>query len=130
MIFAAGMDSQRQKKFSKLIQKDLSEIFVSDAKHLFTGTFITVTNVRITPDLGLAKIYLSFFLSKDQNALLENIRENGKEIKKLLAARIRNQARVIPELQFFIDDTAEYADKMNKIINDLNIPPEENKDKK
>jgi ribosome-binding factor A len=124
------MESKRQLKFAKLIQKELSDIFLRDAKHILNGAFVTVTIVRVSPDLGLARCYLSFMLAKDPNQMLEHFRSNSKVIKQLLASRIRKQIRVIPELEFYIDDTAEYADKMNRIISGLTIPPADGEEKK
>ncbi|GAA4833952.1 30S ribosome-binding factor RbfA [Algivirga pacifica] len=121
------MDSKRQQKFSRLIQKDLGEIFQQNANKLFGGAFITVTDVTVSPDLGLAKVYLSFLMSKDKEASLEMVKEHGKQIRNLLAQRIRHQARIIPELNFYIDDTEEKAARIDKIFEDLDIP-EDKKD--
>ena len=117
------MESKRQQKFARLIQKDLSEIFQRDAKSLFGGAFITVTDIKVSPDLGLAKVYLSFMLAKDKTGLLENIKEKSKSIRQMLASKIRNQVRVIPELAFYLDDTIEHASKMDALIANLQIPP-------
>ena len=117
------MESKRQQKFARLIQKDLSEIFQRDAKSLFGGAFITVTDVKVSPDLGLAKIYVSFMLAKDKAAVLDTIKENTKSIRQMLATKIKNQVRVIPELSFYLDDTIEHASKMDALIGNLQIPP-------
>jgi ribosome-binding factor A len=116
------MDSKRQQKFSRLIQKELSDIFISNAKHLFGGAFITITMVKSTPDLGIARVYISLMMVQDKNQMLEQIRQNTKQIRQQLSARIGKQTRVVPDLQFFLDDSAEYAEKMNQIFSDLNIP--------
>jgi ribosome-binding factor A len=122
------MDSQRQQKFARLIQKDLGEIFQHDTKNLFGGAFITVTSVRVSPDLGIAKVYLSFLLAKNKQQLFDDIDEQNKTIRQMLARRIKNQARVIPELRFYLDDSAEYASKMDSLLADLNIPPADEED--
>jgi ribosome-binding factor A len=122
------MESKRQQKFARLIQKDLSEIFQRDAKSFFGGAFITVTDVKVSPDLGLAKVYVSFMLAKDKTGLLENIKEKSKSIRQLLAGKIKNQVRVIPELAFHLDDTIEHATKMDALIANLHIPPATNED--
>lgn len=116
------MESQRQQKFARLIQKDLGEIFLHDTKSTFENAFITVTKTRVSPDLGVANVYLSFMLVKNKELTLEAIREKGKLIRQLLSNRIRNQVRVIPELRFFLDDSAEEAARIEKLINTLNIP--------
>jgi ribosome-binding factor A len=128
------MDSTRQQKYAKLIQKELSQIFQSDKKSYFEGAFITVTTVRVSPDLGLAKAYLSFMLVKDKEALLDKINIQKKAIRKMLGDRIRNQARIIPELSFYIDDNVEYAAKIDELFTKFDIPPskedDEEEDKK
>ena len=116
------MDSKRQQKFSRLIQKELGDIFQQDTKSLFGKAWITVTQARVSPDLGVAKVYLSFLLAENKGELLGQINEQKKAIRQALAVRIRNQVRVIPELVFFMDDTAEYAAKMNTLIAGLEIP--------
>lgn len=118
------MDSKRQQKIGRLLQKEISSILISDTKSLFDGAFITVTQVKVTSDLSIARIYLSLLMADNKEALLEKIKQNTKTLRQLLSAKIKNQMRVIPDLQFFIDDTAEYAEKMNNIIAGLNIPPE------
>lgn len=122
------MDSKRQQKFARQIQKDLSEIFQRDSRSHFEGAFITVTEVKVTPDMGIARAYLSFMLVKNKEDTLELIRGKTKTIRQILANRIRHQVRVIPELQFFLDDTAEYATKMDALFADLVIPPAEEKE--
>ncbi|WP_338876639.1 30S ribosome-binding factor RbfA [Spirosoma sp. SC4-14] len=117
------MESKRQQKVARQLQKDLSEIFQRDVPHLFNGAFITVTNVRISPDLSVARVYLSFLAAKNKEMLLETIQEKGKVIRQHLGDRVRHQLRIVPELSFFLDDTAEYADKMDKLFAGLDIPP-------
>lgn len=125
------MESQRQQKFSRLIQKELGEIFQQDIKSMFGGAFITVTTVRMSPDLSVAKVFLSFLLVKDREALLEQIKSETKSIRNLLGQRIRKQVRIIPQLVFYLDDTMDYASKIDNIISKLDIPPatQEDKDK-
>jgi ribosome-binding factor A len=117
------MESKRQQKFSKLIQKDLADIFQKDARHFFGNTFITVTHVTMSPDLGFAKVFLSFLLTNDKKASLEQVNERKKDIRRILGNKIAKQVRVIPELAFFLDDSAEYASHMDKVISGLDIPP-------
>ena len=122
------MESKRQQKVARQLQKDLSEIFQREVPHLFNGpsnpgAFITVTNVRISPDLSMARVYLSFLIAKNKEMLLETIQEKGKVIRQHLGDRVRHQLRIVPELTFFLDDTAEYADKMDKLFSGLDIPP-------
>jgi len=90
---------------------------------MFGAAFITVSGVQVSPDFSIATIYLSLTLSKKPQVLLEEIREKGKQIRTLLSSRIRHQVRIIPELRFFIDDSLLEAEKMDKLIASLNIPP-------
>ncbi len=122
------MDNKRQQKFSRLIQKELGDIFQREGRAHFGNVFITVTRVQVTPDLGVARVYLSFMLAPNKQFLLEDIQEKTKIIRQQLGGRIRHQARVIPELVFFLDETAEYAAKMDTLISGLNIPPASEED--
>lgn len=117
------MESKRQQKVARQLQKDLSEIFQREVPHLFNGAFITVTSVRVSPDLSVARVYLSFLATKNKQMLLELIQEKGKVLRQHLGDRVRHQLRIVPELSFFLDDTADYADKMDKLFAGLDIPP-------
>jgi ribosome-binding factor A len=110
------MESVRQQKVARLLQKELAEIFRSNSKTLFNGAFITVTIVRVSPDLGYAKIYLSIMAVKDKNAMLAVINEHTSKIRHQLAEKIRKQVRVIPELSFFIDDSLDYAENIDRLL--------------
>jgi ribosome-binding factor A len=115
----------RQQKFARLIQKELSDVFQRDKRGILENAFITIAEVRVSPDLGVAKVYISMMLAKDKQAILDKLDLHKKEIRKALGDKIRNQARVIPELVFFIDEVEENAIKMEELIRNLNIPPAE-----
>ncbi|WKN46359.1 30S ribosome-binding factor RbfA [Tunicatimonas pelagia] len=122
-------ESKRQRQFSSLLQKELSEIFQRNGSSILgTTDFVTVSRVLISPDLGVAKIYLSFMLSKRKEQLMDTIQYRKGEIRRLLGNRIGKVARVVPELHFFLDDSADYAARMDKIISELDIPPAEEND--
>ncbi|MCC5919366.1 MAG: 30S ribosome-binding factor RbfA [Cyclobacteriaceae bacterium] len=124
------MQSTRQLKVAGLIQQDLADIFQKDsADWVGSNVLVTVTRVEVSPDLGVAKVHLSFLLQKNGEELLERIEEKNGLIRKKLGNKIGKQVRIIPELRFFLDETAEYAQRMDKIISDLNIPKEDD-DKK
>ena len=122
------MESKRQQKVARQIQKDLSEIFTRELPHLFNGAFITVTAVRVSPDLSVARAYLSFLATKNREMLLESIREHSRIIRQQLGERVRHQLRIVPEVQYFLDDTAEYAEKMDKLFEGIVIPPASEED--
>ncbi len=113
----------RQQKFSRLIQKELSDIFQRDQRGLLDNSFITVMDVRVSPDLSFAKVYVSMTLVKDRKALLEKLEDHKREIRRSLGERIRNQARIVPDLAFFIDEVEERAQKMDELLKNLHIPP-------
>jgi ribosome-binding factor A len=121
------MESKRQQKYSRLIQKELGEVFQRDLKHVLGNAMITITRVLMSPDLGVAKIYLSFLLAKSNAELLEKINDNKKLIRKELGLKIGKSVRVIPEIIFYLDESAAYAQYMDKVITNLEIPeaPEE-----
>jgi ribosome-binding factor A len=112
------MESTRQQKIARLIQKDLSAIFQEQSRNHFIGSLITVTKVSVTKDLSLAKVYLSLFATKDKPALLEMIRTRTREVRHDLGTRVRNQLRVIPDLQFFLDDSLDYIDNIDHLLKD------------
>ena len=123
------MDSKRQHKFSRQIQKDLSEIFQRDPRHFFNNSLVTITGVEVSPDLGFAKVYLSVFPVKDVEDVFYNIEQKKSEIRKLLGNKIGKRVRIVPELAFFHDNTEEEASKIDRLIDNLNIPPDKNTDK-
>jgi len=117
------MESKRQQKVARQLQKDLSDIFQKEGRSWFQNAFITVTIVRVSPDLGQARVYLSFLLNKNKEMLLQDVRERGKSIRQELGNRVRHQLRIVPDLHFYLDDTAEYAAKMDAIFAGIEIPP-------
>lgn len=119
------MDSTRQNKFAKLIQKELAVIFQKDGKNFYGNSFVTLMNVKVTPDLAIARVYLSIFKDKDPHSVIKNMQHHMHEIRGKLGNRIKNQARHIPELEFFLDDSLDYVEKINNIMKNLHIPPEE-----
>ena len=121
------MTSTRQLKYSKLIQKEISDIFQRDRRGILDNTFVTIADVRVSPDLGVAKIYISMLLAKDKQKTLENINLHKKEIRKSLGEKIGKQVRIIPELIFYIDEVEENAQRIEDVIKNLNIPPAEDK---
>lgn len=110
------MASIRLEKISSLLKRELSVIFQQNNNTLFAGTMVTVTNVRVTPDLGLAKVYLSFFPTEKKESGLEKVEEKNHHIRKLLAEQVGKQLRKIPELNFYIDDSLDYMDEIERLL--------------
>lgn len=124
----AGMESKRQQKISRQIQKDMGEIFQKDPRHFFGNSLVTLTEVEVSPDLSLAKMYLSVYPAKDAKDVFFRLNEMKSEIRRLLGNKIGKRIRKIPELAFFHDDTEEKASYMDRLIDSLDIPPGEEND--
>ena len=121
------MESKRQQKVSSLLQQELAAVFQRDLPHLFPGLAPGISTVRVSPDLGVARVYLSQLLAREGSgeAILELVRDNQKIVRQALAKRIRQQLRIVPDLVFFLDDSAAYAAKMDQVLGTLNIPAPE-----
>ena len=110
------MDSTRQLKVSRLIQKELGDIFQRETRILFGKALITVTQVRVSPDLSVAKVYVSLFNVPDTKILLKLIQEHTKDIRTKLSDRIKKQVRIIPNLVFYLDDSLDYAMRIDELL--------------
>jgi ribosome-binding factor A len=112
-----SMNSIRQNKVARLIQKELSDIFQQNASSMFNNAMISVTVVRTSPDFSLAKVYLSIFNTQcSDTEVFESIQAQKKHIRNLLGQKIRNQVRSIPEIAFFIDDSLDYFNKIDDLL--------------
>lgn len=117
------MESKRQQKFAGVIQKDLAEIFQREGSNLLPNIMVTITKVRVTSDLAIARVYLSFFNSTNNSLALNTIKAHAGEIRYKLGSRIKDQARIVPQLEFFVDDTSEYVERMDKIFDKISKEP-------
>lgn len=117
LIMAEG---KRQKQVGKLLQQELSDIFQREGLNVTGGGMISISSVKMTPDLLEARIYLSIFNIADPVQMLDKVKEKGRDIKKQLASRVKNQLRRIPELQFYLDDTLDYVFKMEELFRKIN----------
>ncbi|MFP4664569.1 MAG: 30S ribosome-binding factor RbfA [Bacteroidales bacterium] len=111
------MFTERQNKVSKLIQKDISDIFLKYAKEWFGQTMVTVTVVRITKDLSIASVYLSVFPSSKADEIVELLNHNVKKVRFELGNRIRHQLKHVPELRFYQDDSLDHIDRIDELLN-------------
>lgn len=111
------MTTTRQNKVARLVQKDLSEIFQRNIGQILPGRLITVTTVRVSPDLSLAKTYISIFPSPNKEADLEIVRGKISFLRNELAKRVKNQMKNIPEIALFIDDSLDYVENIENKIN-------------
>ena len=110
------MDSIRQNKVARLIQKDLADIFQHESRNLFQGKLISVTVVRVSKDLSVAKVYLSIFPSEGTDEVLNLIKQVSGQIRGILGHKVGKQLRIIPELSFFIDDSLDYIDNITTLL--------------
>jgi len=110
------METTRQQKINRLIQKELGEIFLRQTKQM-PGILVSVSAVRTSPDLGVAKAYLSIFPSDRAKELIENIKANVKAIRYDLGQRVGKQLRIVPELVFYLDDSLDYLENIDKLLN-------------
>lgn len=110
------MESTRQLKVARLVQKDMGDIFLSESRNMFGRTMITVTKVRLTRDLSIARVYLSLFNTKDKEETLRGIVSHGRELRYKLALKVGKQLRVVPDLEFFIDDSLDYIENLEKLL--------------
>jgi ribosome-binding factor A len=110
------MESTRQKKVSRLIQKELADIFIKKNNEIAHGKLVSVTTVRVSPDLSFARVFLSIFPTKGQNEVFEVIKEMTPKIRFELGQKVRTQLRIVPEIAFFIDDSLDYIDNIDKLL--------------
>jgi ribosome-binding factor A len=110
------MASIRQNKVGKLIQRELATIFQRETRTFCGGALVSVTIVRVTPDLGVARGYLSIFGVKDKEEIIKKINGHSGEIRYQLAAKLKHQLRRTPELEFFIDDSLDYAENIDDLL--------------
>ena len=110
------MDTTRQNKISRLIQKDMADILQKEGKNLFHGVLISVTNVRVSPDLSIARVYLSIFPSEKSKEILTEVKAIHTKIRGLLGIKVGKQLRIVPQLDFHIDDSLDYIDNIDRLL--------------
>lgn len=110
------METKRQSQMARLMQKELAGIFLKESKNWAPGIMLTVTSVRMSPDLGVAKVYISIFPSTNAIQITEELRNISGLIRKKLGDIIKNQVRHIPELIFFNDDTQDFIERIDKAL--------------
>jgi ribosome-binding factor A len=110
------MDTTRQNKISRLIQKDMAEILQKEGRTFFSGVLISVTNVRVSPDLSIARVYISIFPSEKGAEILLEIKKLHSKIRGLLGLKVGKQLRIVPQLDFHIDDSLDYIDNIDRLL--------------
>jgi ribosome-binding factor A len=110
------VESTRQKKVSRLIQKEIADIFLRKGNEYAPGKLISITKVRISPDLSYARIYLSIFPSTNTDVVLQSVQDHSTRIRFDLGNKVRSQLRIVPDIAFFIDDSLDYIDKIDRLL--------------
>lgn len=108
--------STRQLKVARELQRDLAEIIRSKGMAMFAGSLVTVSEVRISPDLSIAKVYVSIFPSEKSGQVLDILEENKRSIRGELGHKVASQLRIVPELSFFLDSTLDYAEHIDELL--------------
>ena len=116
-------EGKRQKQVANEISKELNDIFLKMGLTMMDGGMVSISSVKITPDLFEARVYLSFFQVKDQDAVLEKFKDLSSEIRGELGKRMRHQLRSIPQLTFYLDDTLDYVFKIEKLLDEIKQQP-------
>ena len=111
-----AMESTRQKKVSRLIQKELADIFLKRGNEFAHGKLVSITRVRVSPDLSFAKVYISIFPATNLDIVLKSIEEHCSKIRFDLGQKVRTQLRIVPDIAFHIDDSLDYIDKIDKLL--------------
>ena len=120
-------EGKRQKQVAGVVLKELNEIFLKMGLNMLAGGMVSIASVKITPDLYEARVYISFFQVEDPNKALEKIKDKTSEIKNELGKRVRHQLRIIPQLNFYIDDTLDYVFKIEQLLDDIKKHDEKTK---
>ena len=119
------MESKRQQKFAGVLQEELAQVFQREGAAFLPNTLVTITRVRVSPDLAVAKVYLSFFNTNNTTLSINTVNSHAGEIRYKLGSRIRHQVRVVPELTFFVDDTNEYVERMDHLFDKIAKEPKQ-----
>jgi len=112
-------EGKRQKQVAALLFEELSGIFQHLGLNMLDGGMVSISSVKLTPDLSEARIYLSLFKAKDNKEAMKKIEERSWEIKKAMVSSVKNQLRIMPQLKFFLDDSLEYVDKMEALFREI-----------
>jgi ribosome-binding factor A len=113
--------SIKQQQVASLMQQTLAEIFIREGRNIYGNAFVTITHVRLTPDLLLSRVYLSVYNVANKQEIADIISENKSHIRHLLGDRLRNKVRRIPEIEFYLDDTLDEVSKIDALFEKLNL---------
>ena len=123
-------EGKRQRQVAGVIQEEMNDIFRRLGLNMINGGMVSISNVKVTPDLLEARIYLSLFKVQDEKAAMKKIEDRSWEIKKELAERVKHQLRRIPVIHYFLDDTLDHVFRMEELFKQINAEkkPDDNKE--
>lgn len=110
------METQRQEKIGRLIQKEMGMLFQKELSHFGQGGMMTITKAKISPDLSIAKVYVSILAVEEPKKVIEELNENERDIRFAFGKKIKNQLRIVPHLKFFQDDSMEYYENIDRLL--------------
>jgi ribosome-binding factor A len=113
------MDSRRQQKVASVIQKDLAAIFQKEGSKWYGSAFVSISGVRVSPDMSIASIYISIFKQEDPQTIVDRLNAKSWDIRYKLGQRVRHSLRKTPEIRFFLDDSLDEVFRMEQIFKDL-----------
>lgn len=116
------MESIKQRKVAKVVQENLSDIFQKEGANIFGKAFVTIVNIAVTPDMLVARVYLSIYNFKDKNEVIEKLNAEKNHLRKLLGNKIKHQLRRVPDLEFFLDESLDEVFKMEELFKKINQP--------
>lgn len=119
------MESKRQKQTAEIIRRHFGQVLLQEGSYIYGSAFVTVTKVYVTPDISLAKIYLSVYNVEDKQAVVDKVSSHVHHLKKNLAHRVRKHIRRIPDINFYIDETLDEIYRVNKLLDDTAKQDEE-----
>ena len=109
-------ETTRQQKVARQIQKDLAEIIRARGMAAYDGAMLTVSGVKITPDLALAKVYVSIFPSSKAETIMQKLEDETSRLRGELGRRVAKQLRIVPELAFYLDDSLDYVEHIDELL--------------
>jgi ribosome-binding factor A len=110
------METKRQEKIARLLQKEAAEMFHQELRELLCGSMLSITISRVSPDLGLVKFYISVFPTEKTHQVLDNINKQKSRVRYTLGQRVGKQLRIVPEISFFVDDSLDYLENIDNLL--------------
>jgi ribosome-binding factor A len=113
------MESRRQQQVAGVIQQEIGDILQKNGRNYYGSSFVTISGVKVTPDLLVARIFVSVFVEAERKAVIEALKHNASHIRGQLGNKVKNQLRRVPELEFFLDESLDEVFKIDKLLKDI-----------